>query len=654
MAKAGSILAADFGSVHTRTVLIDIVDGEYRVVARDIGRTTLGTPVDDVGVGLHRLVSNIEEVTGRRLYSAADRLITPEDNQRNGVDTFITTASAGRPIRAVMVGLMPSFSLMTALRAISGAYIEPVVQIHLRDGWTEEDRLNALILGRPDLIFISGGTDGGAKTALLNILKTVHLAVRITDKMLRPLIVYAGNAHLNDAIQELFGELTTLLIAGNIRPDVQDETFESVLVELGKAYDQHREDHSESFRTVSDMSTSGILPTAQSYSIVADYYARTMKGNVLAVDMGSTSSVLVGVFGGQSSTRISTTKGLGHSAVTLLDEVSEAAVAAWLPFYPKPGEIRNYALNKTTRPAGIPMNIRDLYHEHALLRTGLRQMVKEARELWQEVETFGSLPPISTIVAGGGALTNTGHPAYNMMLIADCLQPIGVTQVKIDPHGVIPALGAAARFNPEAAVHLLEGDGLEHLGTLISFDGQPKLNKTVAKLKIKTSDGSKIDYELKGGRLLSLPLPQEFSLEIRIRTSGGHTVGGKRSLKLKVFGGTAGIVFDARGRVFEPPASVEDRAALMPQWASDATDDPLIEIPEAWLQKLETAQKDAASKKDPKKAAPIEEEMDLAALAGLDDEEEEDIFDLAEDDEEEAYEEEDDLDDDLGSLRDLL
>jgi hypothetical protein len=584
--RLGTILTADFGSVHTRAVLIDVVDGEYRVVARESGLTTLGYPVDELNLGLKRLLKQMSDVTGRNFYNQIGRIIIPEDVERNGVDAFITTASAGRPIRAVLVGLMPDISITSALRAMSGTYIEASAQIHLRDGRSDEERLNALLLSRPDLLLIVGGTDKGAKTALMELLKVVKLALTITDAELRPSIIFAGNKELHEPVKAFFGDLTSLMLTDNLRPKMEEESFESISRELDRAYDQHRETHGDAFRLVSDMSSTGLLPTAQSYALVADYFARSRKGNVIAVDMGSTSSVMVGVFNGQASTRISTTKGLGQSADTLRQEIGEDAITAWLPYYPEAGEIHNYALNKLSRPYTIPLDTRDLFMEHAFLRAGLRQMKSEARGLWHKVEQFGTIPAVKTIIAGGAALTGTGSAAYNMMLIADSLQPTGVTDIKGDPYGLIPAMNAIAKMNPSAAVQLLEGGGLEHYGTLISFEGNPKAGRPVARLRITLEDGERVDYDLKGGEILTLPLPERRSLKMNIRCSRGFSVGGKSSLKLTMEGGTAGIMIDARGRNFHAPDTVVERARVMPVWIQKATDLPLfIEIPEEWLQK---------------------------------------------------------------------
>jgi hypothetical protein len=620
--RLGTILTADFGSVHTRAVLIDVVDGEYRLVAREAGLTTLGYPVDELNLGLKRLLQQMTDVTGRNFYNQIGRIIIPEDAERNGVDTFITTASAGRPIRAVVVGLMPDISITSALRAMSGTYIEATAQIHLRDGQTDEERLNAVLLSRPDLLLIVGGTDKGAKTALLELLKIVQLALQITERELRPNIIFSGNKELHEPIKALFADLTNVMLTENLRPKMEEESFESISLELDKAYDKHRETHGDAFRLVSDMSSTGLLPSAQSYALVAEYFAKSRKGNVIAVDMGSSSSVMVGVFNGQASTRISTTKGLGHSAESLRQELGEDAIAAWLPYYPQPSEIHNYALNKLSRPYTIPLDNRDLFMEHAFLRAGLRRMANEARALWHQLEPRGALPPVKLIVAGGSALTNTGDPAYNIMLIADCLQPTGVTEIKGDPYGLIPAIGAIAKMNPSAAVQLLEGGNLEHYGTLLSLDGNPKAGRTVAHLKIVTEGGERINREIKGGEILSLP--DEFTLKVQLSMSRGFAVAGKGTIKLEIKAGTGCLVIDARGRNFNAPGTVEERAKVLPVWIQKTTGNPnTIEIPADWLMKPVTTVAAPSKMKVAEKEKPSSIEilaLDDSVFPGLEEE----------------------------------
>jgi hypothetical protein len=65
--EINSIVAVDFGSVNTRIVLVDLVDGAYRLVARTMTRTTADDPLRDVAVGLFRGLDQLAAQTGRKL-----------------------------------------------------------------------------------------------------------------------------------------------------------------------------------------------------------------------------------------------------------------------------------------------------------------------------------------------------------------------------------------------------------------------------------------------------------------------------------------------------------------------------------------------------------------------------------------------------------
>lgn len=579
--RVSSILAADFGSVQTRVVLFDVVEGEYRLVAHAAGRTTLGYPDNDLHVGLRRLLQEISAVSGREFYNQVGRIVTPEDRSRNGVDYFITTASAGKPIRTIVVGLVPEVSVNSALRATSGTYIDKVAEFHLRDGYSEEERLNAVIVGQPDLIFVAGGTNGGAVQALQDILDVVELGLKIQERELRPPILYAGNHDLQDYITERFSDLTEVIMSENIRPTIHRESVDAAQVALGHAFDEHNETQGIAFSSIADMSSTGLLPTAESYRLVADYFAQTRRTNVMVADVGSTSSVIVTSFNGDTNAHISTTKGLGQSALSLLNDVGEKAIADWLPYYPLGSEIRNYMMNKVARPASIPMNLREMFMEQAMLRAGLRDMIQTNRASWDGVSSVGTLPPVGLIVVGGGALNGTGNPAYDIMMIADCLQPTGITEVKADRHGIIPAMSAIARSQPDAMVQLIDGDNLEHLGSLINLTGSSSRDGIAAKLVI-TTDDEPFNYQLRVGEYLSLPLPQSFSLKIKIRCQGNFRVNGKRNLTVTLNGGTAGIVIDGRGRPLAPPTTVDERMEVLTQWIASATDTEAFELPDEW------------------------------------------------------------------------
>lgn len=586
-----SILSVDFGSVYTRAVLLDLVDGVYQLVAVAQTRSTDGFPVNDIAVGLDRVLRDLSETTGRVFTGEDGRIVSPETAARVGVDIFTATASIGRPLRAVVVGLYPEVSLESALHAASGTYVKVAATISLADGRDRDERLNAILLNTPDVILMVGGIDGGAEESVLALAEVVRLAVSLTDPSRRPTVIFAGNSALAARLTQRFEGLGRLLIAPNVRPTVAEERIDPAQLQLARAFDLYKEDRSQDFAPVAAMSAVGVLPTAQGYRIVADYlgkaYSRNLSGGVILVDIGSAASVLAASFGGEVSTVIRTDLGLGHNALSLLTTVGEAAITGWLPFPPAAHELENYAANKTLRPATVPATLRELYLEHALLRASIQTLVEAARPTWQDSATTRQAAESSAfgmIVGAGAGLTGVGHPAYTALLLLDTLQPTGISALYADPFGMIPALGAVAASRPEAVVQVLDGANLEPLGTAISVSGAPKLDKNALRVRITTQSGEKTQHIVKGGEVWVFPLPVGQQATVRLSVLGrGLTVSGKRRLRVKVSGGTAGLIVDARGRRLPLGKDYAARAAQMPVWVSQATGDDLLEIDPAWL-----------------------------------------------------------------------
>ncbi len=629
-----SILAADFGSVYTRAVLIDLVDGEYRLLARGEGRTTDGFPVFDLSIGFERIVREIAETTGRRLTDSAGRILTPENDERAGVDLFAISASIGRPLRAVIVGLMPNVSIYSAIRATTGTYIDVRAVISLDDRRTEEEKLNALMLSYPDVIFLTGGTDDGAEGMVKRNAELVRLVITLTDKNRRPSLVYSGNHALSTYIHETFEPLTTVFIADNLRPSLEEERLDAARYQLGRAFDRYKEIRQKSFASMAERSQTGILSTARGQTIVAEYLSKAEDANVAIIDAGSAAFSVAVAERGKVFSSIRTDIGLGHSAPQTLEAVGADAVKAWLPGYTTTADLRNYTLNKSVRPGSIPMTAWDLYTEHAFLRAGMRRALLDANPAWQTKP-----PAVGWIIACGSALTRTGSPGYDAMLILDCVQPAGVTVLEADPFGLVPAMGAIAAKAPQAVVQLLDGDNLTRLGIAFSVSGRPRVNKPALKITIRPQDSKqKIKMTVLGGHIGIYPLPVGEYATVSVACRGGLNINGKRRVKLTVAGGTVGLIFDARGRALPLGDTPVKRAAQLPVWVADATGDALEAIPERWLEpitdeEIAPAAKDAAKKpkkqrreKKPKKGKPNETDTRFDDLFGGEQEaEEEDL-----------------------------
>ncbi len=569
-----SILAADFGSVNTRALLIDQVDGEYRLVGQATGRTTIGASADDAHTGLAAVLRTMSESTGRRFLDETGHLIRPEQSDRIGVDYFLTTTSAGQPLRAVLIGLYPQVSIAAARRAIAPFYIDAVAKIHLEDGLGAKGRLNRIIHSRPQLIFIAGGTDGGARAVLLEMLALAREAVSLMPQSNRPAVVYAGNSSLATSAREMLSQQAEVLIAPNIRQG-GGEALDPVQAVLASYFDSVKR-HSKSFQRIASMSDSGMTPTSRGVETMTAFFARSLGKGVLMIDCGSARTMLSLARNGTLQTAIRNDLGLGHSASAALEQIGEEEIARWLPFHPRRGELAQYTLNKGLRSSSVPLDMRERYIEYALLRAAIRQLRSE----------FGQLDggQVDLILLAGATLTGSGIGALDMLLLADALELDGAVEVKSDRFGLLPTLGTLASVAPKAVVQLINGNALERVGSFICVAGQAPAGATAVKVKAKRENGEISEYEVVAGDVWHLPVPAGGAVDLRVRTRRGLSIGGKRRLRIQAQGGRGGVLIDARLDAQAGAKTMTERAVNMLRWYAAVTgQEGPVAIPESWL-----------------------------------------------------------------------
>src|SRR5437660_2941258 len=120
---ASAILVADCGTVFTKVSLLGLVEGQYRLMARGEAPTTASAPHKDITKGIVQAINEIEFITGRHFVDDG-RLISPEQPSGDGADLFISTISAGGPIRLLVVGAVDSKLEDLSMQAVSGLYAE--------------------------------------------------------------------------------------------------------------------------------------------------------------------------------------------------------------------------------------------------------------------------------------------------------------------------------------------------------------------------------------------------------------------------------------------------------------------------------------------------------------------------------------------------
>lgn len=574
---ADSILAVDFGSVTTRAMLFDVVQGQYRFVASGTSPTTAEPPFLDVGEGLRRAMDQLRDVSGRPLLDETQRLIMPSRSDGSGVDGFVATASAGPAVRAVIAGLMPDASLESARHLASSTYINVVDEIGLGDRRRAEQQIDAIVAARPDLVIVAGGTEAGASDAVLKMIETVGLAAHLLPLGHKPRVLFAGNTAIAAKVTETLQGIAEARTTSNIRPGLDEEDLVPARAKLAEAFEGLRAKQIHGFDEVSQWAGGRVTPTGQAFGQVIRFLSRVYEPakGVMGVDVGATSTIVAAAFAGDLSLTVRPDLGVGGSAPRLLEHAPLEKVMRWLPVEVLESQVQDYIHNKGLYPRSIPMDLTELHIEHAMARQTLRTALAWARRSWP-ANARGSrpdlLPWFEPILASGAVFAQTGKPGRAALILLDALQPTGVTTLVLDPYGLAPALGAAAAINPVATVQVLESGSFVNLATVISPVGRARLGDPILNLKMVPEVGDEIRMEVRYGSLERLPLPMGRGAKVTLTPLRHFDIGlggPGRGGSIRVAGGPLGLIVDARGRPLVLPTKPDKRQEMNQKWLWD-------------------------------------------------------------------------------------
>jgi hypothetical protein len=567
-------LVADCGSTRTTVALIERVNGHHRLVARGETISTHLSPWLDATVAVRAAIRQIEGLVGRRLLDENGVLIQPRSQTSNGVDTFVIVSSAGAPLRVVLAGLTRSLSLASAQRAVAGTYALTTGLLAIDEGPAGRDpnaRMQALRQAEPDVIFITGGTDGGAVRPVMQVAHLVNLYNQILEPEERPLTYYAGNADLADEVAALFAGAGGIRVVANVRPGPDRENLGAARSELEAVYRKRSLARAPGLDTLSQWAGRPILPTTRSFGQLIRYIADRYQLKAVGIDLGSASTSLAARAGDLSSLTTRADMGIGLCAGTALGSISAERIIRWLPFEMMPGDARDALLNKSLHPASVPQTWEDLLLEYALAREVIREVVAQARPGWLRGghRLLADTPQWDLMIGAGRTLTRTPHPGYAALLLLDALEPVGVSQIALDGAGIATALGAIAGAQPLAAAEVVEHDAFLNLGTVVSPLGTARLGEAALRVNVCYADGQEVQQEVIYGSIAVIPLEAGERATLELRPARRFDMGlGEpgRDVTAEAEGGILGLIIDARGRPLELPADGEGRCELVGEW----------------------------------------------------------------------------------------
>ncbi len=582
------ILATDCGSTTTKAILIEKKSDGYRQTFRGEAPTTVEAPLEDVTRGVLNAIAEVEELSGRRILEG-ERIITPA-RPNTGVDLYISTSSAGGGLQMLVAGAVKTMTAESAQRCALGAGAIVMDVLAANDGRLPHEKIERIRSLRPDMILLSGGTDGGTVSHVVEMAEYIAAAAprpRLGLGYALPLI-YAGNRDARPRISEILDKKTALVITDNLRPALERENLKPARDKIHDLFLEHVMAQAPGYKTLMTWTGAPIMPTPAAVGVIMESTAKRERINLIGVDIGGATTDVFSVFNGQFNRTVSANLGMSYSISNVLAEAGLAGILRWVPFAIEEQPLRNRIKNKMIRPTTIPQTREDLQIEQAIARealrlaldhhktlaTGLRgvQQERTISDIFEQRATGSSLidmAALDLIVGSGGILSHAPRRIQSMLMMVDAYQPVGCTVLSVDSIFMMPHLGVLTTVNEEAAIEVFVRDCLVYLGTCVAPVGQGKVGDSCAKYSIAFRDGrQREDGTLQAGDLKLIPLGPGERAHVELKPTRAFDFGeGKgKALTREVTGGVVGLLLDARGRPLTLPADPEVRTATLKRW----------------------------------------------------------------------------------------
>jgi uncharacterized protein (TIGR01319 family) len=585
--KINVIFATDCGSTTTKAILIERVGNGYRQTYRGEAPTTVEEPVADVTVGVINAATEVGELAGRRLVNDQGELIRPARGNE-GCDIYISTSSAGGGLQMMVAGIVREMTAASAKRAALGAGAIVMDVIAANDKRLPHEQIQRIRELRPDMILVSGGTDGG------NTAKVVEIAERIAParpqprfgKNYRMPLIYAGNQDATELVREALGDSVELFVVPNLRPVLERENLGPARDRIHDLFLEHVMAHAPGYDKLIRWADAPIMPTPGAVGDILQMIAKREGINAVGVDIGGATTDVFSVFSGTFNRTVSANLGMSYSISNVCAEAGMGNILRWVHVDMNERTLRNRVKNKMIRPTTIPQTLEALIFEQAVSREALRLAYAQHKEFAttlkgvQQQRTVGDLfnqegagqsivdnMALDLLVASGGVLSHAPRMEQTAAMLIDAFEPEGITTLAKDSIFMMPHLGVLAQVHPQAAIEVFERDCLVYLGTCVAPKGNGSLGKPCFSFKINGS-GLNEAGDIKVGEMRKIPLEDGKTATISVEPARGFDCGAGpgKPIEKEIRGGTVGVILDGRGRPLRLPEDESQRRTLLTNW----------------------------------------------------------------------------------------
>ncbi|MYK41003.1 MAG: methylaspartate mutase [Gemmatimonadetes bacterium] len=579
------VIATDCGSTTTKAILIEKKDEGYRQTFRGEAPTTVEAPFEDVTRGVLNAIQEVEELSGRQILDG-ERIITPADGDV-GVDIYISTSSAGGGLQMVVAGVVLAMTGESAQRCALGAGAIVMDALAANDGRLPHEKIERIRQLRPDMVLLSGGTDGGTVSHVVELAEFISAAdpkPRFGAGFQLP-VIFAGNEDAREEVEKALGGKMALTVTENIRPVLEEENLDPARHVIHDLFLEHVMAQAPGYRKLMDWTSAPIMPTPGAVGEIMQTIARQQEINVVGVDIGGATTDVFSVFDGVFNRTVSANLGMSYSVSNVLAEAGLDQIMRWVPFDIEEADLRDRIKNKMIRPTTIPQLMQELQVEQAIAREALRlafdqhralavglkgvQSKRTLADVFEQGATGESLVEmmaLDMLVGSGGVLSHAPRREQSCAMLIDAFQPEGVTRLAVDSIFMMPHLGVLSTVDERAATEVFERDCLIYLGTCVAPVGEGKDGEVCLQYEIDLPGGGQTG-QLQVDQLQWMPLADGEEVEVSLQPARRWDVGAGlgQALNARVRGGIVGLVLDGRGRPIQM-ASDQDRRRQISDW----------------------------------------------------------------------------------------
>ncbi len=448
-------LLIDIGSTYTKAAVIDL--NELTLVAQ---AKTLTTIQQGIMQGIKKLIENLEK----------------QDVKLEDIEHSFACSSAAGGLNMVAVGLVPELTAEAAKRAAlgAGAKVSKVYSYQL-----SEAELAEMISLKPDIILLSGGTDGGNQAVIL------ENAEKIADSKLTASVIIAGNKVVAKEVSDILSaEGQKNYMTENVMPELEKINIKPARKLIRKLF-LEQIIYAKGLAEVEANFAPVLMPTPAAVMSAAELIAKGTEsekglGELLVVDIGgATTDIHSAAWGNPSKSGVSV-KGLAepylkrtvegdlgmrYNALSILEQAEKNQLLKDLKQHENKEKLFNYAAKIEKKPGYLP-KAREKELESSLARLTISLAVKRHVGRWEVkytpvgekyIQRGKDLSELELVIGTGGFLSQQAEAkkvikrALKQIKASEILAP-KEPEILIDQDYILATVGLLAEIDATKAV----------------------------------------------------------------------------------------------------------------------------------------------------------------------------------------------------------